>query len=225
LAEPDDRVFLALFDLDGTLVDSQHLIVETMEQACAAAGVAAPTPQAVTRLVGLSLPRMIATLCPAEDDASRAKILDGYKARFAQTARAAGESRLYPGVIEGLARLRAANVTLGVATGKSKRGLDRLIAAMGWEGWFTTQQCADFHPSKPDPSMVQSALSETGVRPSRAVMIGDTSFDIEMARAAGVPAIAVGWGYHNTQMLRDAGADLIVPDFAALVDEIERRAA
>ncbi|SFJ50561.1 HAD family hydrolase [Jannaschia pohangensis] len=216
--------FLALFDVDGTLIDSRDVIVRTMQEACEWADVSAPTSARITELVGLSLPVMIARLLPDATADGRDAVLAGYRERFCGNAEAAGEALLYPGVSEGLRRLRDGGIMLGVATGKNRRGLDRLIGHYGWEELFVTLQCADAHPSKPDPSMVHRAVEETGVDRSRAAMIGDTVFDMDMARAGGMAAIGVAWGYHPEDALRGAGATPVAQDFAALVQEIERRA-
>jgi phosphoglycolate phosphatase len=112
-------------------------------------------------------------------------------------------------------------VTLGIATGKARRGVDHLLERTGWRPWFRTVQTADRHPSKPAPDMILAALAETGAAPEWAFMIGDTSFDMAMAAAAGVRAIGVGWGYHGEAELRGAGAERVVADFAELRHLIE----
>jgi len=119
-------------------------------------------------------------------------------------------------------KLRARDdVLLGIATGKSRRGVTHLIEKHGYDGWFTTIQTADDHPSKPHPSMIVAALTETGLEPQAAVMIGDTSFDIEMARAAGAGAAGVSWGNHQVAELQRAGAHTIANDFNELEQHIE----
>ena len=105
---------------------------------------------------------------------------------------------------------------LGIATGKSRRGVDHLIVAHGFEGWFATIQTSDHHPSKPHPSMLLSALAETGLVAERAVMVGDTEFDMAMGKAAGFATIGVAWGYHPRARLAAAGADRVIEDFAEL---------
>jgi phosphoglycolate phosphatase len=139
----------------------------------------------------------------------------------------AQSSPLYPGALETLCTLHAVPETLlGVATGKSARGLDKLLDGHDLRSFFVTRQVADHHPSKPHPSMLRAALAETGVAPENAVMVGDTSFDMEMARAAGIPGIGVSWGYHKPEALRAATA--IAQDFrdlAGLIDDIWRAPA
>ncbi|MEL6587893.1 MAG: HAD-IA family hydrolase [Pseudomonadota bacterium] len=217
--------FLALFDVDGTLVDSQAVIVDTMTAAFKKAQVPPPERHAVLHLVGLSLPRIIATLAEGQSEATVNDIIAHYRLGFANAMEEGGEPPLYPGVSDGLQRLAQGGVQLGLATGKSKRGLDRLVDAYGWRDMFATMQFADFHPSKPHPSMVRRALLETASEEDRCVVIGDTTFDIEMAKAADVAAIGVTWGYHPAAALQGAGAVHIAETFDALVDHVLEMAA
>lgn len=214
---------LAIFDVDGTLADSQGVIHATMARAFEGAGLAAPGRDAVLSLVGLSLPLMVETLLGEETD-RQGDIVAGYRKAYLAALEDGSELPLFPGIQDGLRRLQSAGVTLGLATGKSQRGLDQLIAAQGWDGLFATVQCADFHPSKPDPSMVTRALLETATDPMDAVVVGDTSFDMEMARRAGVQAIGVDWGYHSAARLTEAGAQAVLSSFDAVADRIERMA-
>ncbi len=209
---------LVIFDVDGTLVDSQHDILGAMAIAFENAGLTVPTRDEVLGIVGLSLPIAMARLAPDAEAALQDQLVEGYKEAYvamrAKTG-AAQSSPLYPDALEMLEDLHSRpEVLLGVATGKSRRGLDKLIEAHGLEKFFVTQQVADFHPSKPHPSMILQAMQETGVAPEQTVMIGDTSFDMDMAKAAGVRGIAVRWGYHPVSALNGA-ADLL-DDFAAL---------
>ncbi|MEP1330408.1 HAD-IA family hydrolase [Pseudophaeobacter sp.] len=206
---------LILFDVDGTLADSQSAIASAMTGAFDGVGLPVPAHQQILSIVGLSLPLAMAELAPEADHATQAALVEGYKQAYMseRLAAGAGHSPLFVGARETLAALHAVpEYLLGVATGKSQRGLDALIAAHGLD-CFVTRQVADHHPSKPHPSMVLTALAETGVEPAHAVMIGDTSFDIDMGRAAGVVTIAVDWGYHPAAEL---GADYIISSFAEL---------
>ncbi|MBS0563253.1 MAG: HAD-IA family hydrolase [Proteobacteria bacterium] len=213
--------WLVVLDVDGTLIDSQDHIHAAMVSAFAAVGRTPPARAQVLGIVGLSLPEAVATLAPELDPEARAAIVAAYRSGFA-AARGATPAPLYPGAAEALRALAArTGVILGVATGKSRRGLDRLIADHGMQGLFATRQVADDHPSKPHPSMLLAALAETGVPASRAVMVGDTSFDMEMGRRAGVTAIGVAWGYHPRAALAAGGADQIVDGFADLVPALE----
>lgn len=207
---------LIVFDMDGTLVDSQAHILAAMEHAHAGTGVSCPARGEVLEIVGLSLPEAFAHLHPELDDAARAALVEGYKQAFG-ALRHDTLSPLFPGVVEGLDRLAALpGLRLGVATGKSRRGLDAICRTHGLAKYFATMQCADDHPSKPHPSMLWAALRETGARADRATMIGDTEFDIAMGRAAGMRTIGVAWGYHAPARLVSAGADALVDDWAAL---------
>ncbi|OOY07969.1 HAD-IA family hydrolase [Thioclava sp. F36-7] len=207
---------LAIFDVDGTISDSQNHITHAMTIGFEAAGLPAPQASAVLQIVGLSLPLAVARLAPEHDAETQARIVEGYKQSY-KSARAASPAPLYPGA-EALLRKLAArdDMLLAVATGKSRRGLRALIEHHGLEGLFVSQQTADDHPSKPHPSMIGAALSEAGVDARDAVMIGDTSFDIEMGRSAGVATIGVRWGYHAPAALEAAGAHQMVDDFDGL---------
>lgn len=211
---------LVIFDVDGTLVDSQAHILASMEGAFAAAGRAAPPREEILGIVGLSLPVAIARLAPDLGEAEVAVWVDRYKQAFGALARSDGSAEanpLYPGVRETLDRLSGVDrLLLGLATGKSRRGLDHVLGTHGLEGRFVTRQVADDHPSKPHPSMLRAALAETGVGAERALFVGDTTHDIEMGRAAGVASIGVSWGYHPADRLRDAGAILIADSFAEI---------
>lgn len=212
---------LVIFDVDGTLVDSQAHIVGAMTRAFTAQGLAPLPRETVLSIVGLSLPQAVARLLPDAAPALCGAVVESYKDSFAML-RAQDASPLYPGARETLEALRARDdVLLGVATGKSRRGLDHLMAAHGLQGWFVTCQVADDHPSKPHPSMLLTALDETGASADGAVMIGDTVFDIEMGRAAGVRTLGVSWGYHPVAALEQAGADRVIHGFEALIPALD----
>lgn len=215
---------LIIFDVDGTLVDSQADILAAMGHAFAAVDLDAPDRDAILGIVGLSLPEAMLQLVPETSDAIRVQMVEGYKnAYMALRAEkgAAESSPLYPGAREVIEALYAVpEHLLAVATGKSRRGLDKLLDGHDLRRYFISQQVADDHPSKPHPSMVLTALAETGVDPHDAVMIGDTSYDMDMARAAGVRGVGVSWGYHPVHML---GADHVLErfdDLPALLENI-----
>ena len=204
-------VRLAVFDCDGTLVDGQAAVCEAMEAAFAHADLPTPARHDIRRIVGLSLPQAIRHLAPAASTDQCAAAVDAYKSSFFETRQSGRlHEPLYDGIaalIEGLANT---GWLLGVATGKSDRGLQACLTTHGIIERFATLQTADRHPSKPHPAMLEAALFEAGAQAGDAVMIGDTSFDMAMARAAGVRAIGVDWGYHAPEELREAGAEAVV---------------
>ena len=209
---------LVLFDVDGTLVDGEAQICDTMADAFLAAGRAAPERWAIRAVIGLSLPEMVERLASGRDAAEIDKIVAGYRLRFADAMDRMEDPPIYTGAERAIRRLRAADVTLGLATGKSRLGLAPVLDATGWHRYFATVQCADDNPSKPDPTMIRKALTATGVDPARCFMVGDTLFDMRMAREAGVRAIGVSWGYQPASLLTEGGAEAVADDFHALVD-------
>ncbi|MFC3098542.1 HAD-IA family hydrolase [Alteraurantiacibacter palmitatis] len=218
-------VRLAIFDCDGTLTDGQAAVCRAMDVAFNLAGLPAPDPQAVRRIVGLSLPQAVARLAPDAPGEQLMRAVDAYKQAF-RAARMDGSLHepLYPGIAGLIAGLKARGWLLGVATGKSDRGLRSTLATHGLLDHFTTLQTADRHPSKPDPAMLLAALAEAeaegGAPPASAVMIGDTVYDMVAARAAGIAAIGVAWGYHEVQELAEAGAQGVARNAAELEEMI-----
>ncbi|MCR2834827.1 HAD-IA family hydrolase [Parerythrobacter lacustris] len=204
---------LAVFDCDGTLVDGQASICEAMETAFAAAALPAPSRHTIRRIVGLSLPQALRMLAPDASDDQHAIALQAYKDAF-YTSRIEGtlEEPLFAGMAELLDALRADGWLLAVATGKSDRGLASCLASHGLTDHFVSLQTADRHPSKPNPAMLEAALFEAGVQPADAVMIGDTTYDITMARIARVRAFGVDWGYHTAAELLAEGAEAVASD-------------
>ena len=217
-AGPDDGLRLVLFDCDGTLVDSQHIIVAAMERGFAAEGLVAPSRAAILGIVGLSLPQAVGRLVGPESVASVPRVVEAYKDAFRDLrSEASRHEPLFPDVEVVLADFVARDDTLlGLVTGKSRRGVDVIVERFGFHGHFATIQTADDAPSKPDPQMILNALSETGADPAATVMIGDTTFDMQMAKAAGVAALGVSWGYHPVETLAPAGADVIVDRVAEI---------
>lgn len=203
-------VRLAVFDCDGTMVDGQADICEAMEQAFVHCALPAPDRHLIRRIVGLSLPRAMAMLAPDADNDAHDALAEAYKQAF-RTARSEGRlaEPLFPGIADLVGQLHGSGWALGVATGKSDRGLTHCLAAHNLSDHFVTLQTADRHPSKPHPAMLDAALAEAGALAHNAVMIGDTVFDIEMARYAGVRAIGVSWGYHEVSELLEAGAEVV----------------
>lgn len=213
---------LAVFDCDGTLVDSQATICLAMERGFAACGLPTPGDAATRGIIGLSLVEAMAALHPAGNTAQHEVLADEYKKAFFDL-RAAGlaEEPLYDGIAEAIADLDARGWLLGVATGKSDRGLKHILEHHGLHPKFVTLQTADRHPSKPHPSMLELAMAEAGAAPATTAMIGDTSYDMMMAKAAGCAAIGVAWGYHNADVLREGGADVVASSPFELVAILE----
>lgn len=202
---------LVIFDCDGTLVDSQHNIVSAMHSAFDRFGRALPSAEAIRRQVGLTLEVAIARLLPEEDEATVAEIAEGYRVIVRRLRASEGLSEpLYDGVRDLILALDHPEIFLGVATGKNLVGLEHTLALHGLRERFHTLQTADRALSKPHPDMVLRAMAETACDAPDTVMIGDTSFDMEMARAAGATAIGVSWGYHPADELREAGAHAVL---------------
>lgn len=198
---------LAIFDCDGTLVDSQHNICAAMEQCFAAAGLDRPARERTLSVVGLSLVEAMRAMLPEADSGTHAALAEEYKSAFhAMRARGLVEEPLFDGVAALIDALEAEGWLLGIATGKSDRGLALCLEGHGLAGRFATLQTADRHPSKPHPSMIGQAMAEAGASPATTLMIGDTSYDMAMARAAGATAIGALWGYHDAAELTRAGA-------------------
>ncbi len=209
----------AIFDFDGTLVDGQASICAAMDRAFAVHGLPLPDRGVVRRIVGLSLVPGLRLLLPDHDEAMHLSVAEAYKDAF-RTAREAGERSdpMFAGMREVLDGLRGTGWALGVATGKSMRGLAFCLAEHGITDHFGTLQTSDQHPSKPHPAMLEAAMAELMAAPEECVMIGDTAYDIEMATAAGVHAIGVGWGYHAPTELVQAGADFVAGSPAELTE-------
>lgn len=214
-------MFLILFDVDGTLVDSQDLIVEAQRRTFAAHGLPAPSRERSLSIVGLSLVEAFTAL--VGPDGPVVELAQTYKDVFSSVrADPAYREPLFPHAAEVLAGLAGrGDVLLGVATGKSRRGVAHLVERHGWDRLFATIQTADDAPSKPHPAMILQAMEETGIGPERTVMIGDSTYDMIMARAAGARAVGVSWGYHTPAALREAGAQSLVDSYPALSAELE----
>ena len=198
---------LAIFDCDGTLVDSGATIHRALSAAFGQNGLELPPPELSRKIIGLSLTEAMAALLPAEPAERHAAIAEDYKRAF-WTLRAAGEVEepLFDGVLELLDTLENDGWLLAVATGKSDRGLKHCLESHDIHARFVSLQTADRHPSKPHPSMVEQALADAGAAAETSIVIGDTSFDMAMAVNAGTAGIGAGWGYHDAEELLEAGA-------------------
>ncbi len=217
---------LAVFDCDGTLVDSQANILRAMHSSFQRLGLPDPDPHAVRRVVGLSLVEAMQALLPEAEADLHVRLAEDYKLAF-QRLRADQKldpEPLFEGVGELLEALESEGWLLAVATGKSDRGLKFCLEHHGIEKRFISLQTADRHPSKPHPSMLLKCLEDAGVEAEAACIIGDTVFDIGMGVAANVRAIGVHWGYHETAELLQAGAMGVAMDCAHLKDLMHGRA-
>jgi phosphoglycolate phosphatase len=210
---------LAVFDVDGTLIDSQHNIVASMIGACERNAVPAPSADEIRRIIGLSLQEAVMRLLPGLEDDRIVRVVEDYKNGFAELrARPDHHEPLFPGVMDALDALEADGWILAVATGKSRRGLLAMIERHGLQGRFVSLQTADDNPGKPDPAMLRRAIAEAGARPEESVMIGDTSYDMQMGRSAGTHTVGVAWGYHAPEELLATGADVIVESYPRLAE-------
>ena len=215
---------LVIFDCDGTLVDSQHMICAAMHNAFTGHSLPVPARKTLLSVVGLSLHECFERLGEGQAGFPVASLVEGYKSAFGEL-RLSGDhpEPLYPGAEDVIGALGArSDILLGMATGKSQNGARRVLEHNGWIGHFVTIQTADDAPSKPHPGMVLAAMREAGVGPANTVVVGDTSYDIEMALVAGATPIGVSWGYHPQAALRSAGAATVIEDFSALVPELDR---
>lgn len=208
---------LIVFDCDGTLVDSQATIVACAQAAFLTEGLAVPTAEAVRRIVGLSLVEAVLQLMVEPDPAVAPRLAEHYKAAFHEyRARPEFHEPLFPGTRELLDDLLARDLLLGVATGKVMRGLLSVLDHHDLRNHFVTLQTADLHPSKPHPAMLQAAMAETGASAAETMLIGDTTYDILMARAAGAVPVGVSWGNHAGEELVEAGAVAVLERFEEL---------
>jgi len=198
---------LAIFDCDGTLVDSGATIARALATAFEQHGLEPPPPEVSRKVIGLSLTNAMAALLPGTPAEQHAALAEDYKRAF-WALRAAGEVEepLFDGVLELLDALEEDGWLLAVATGKSERGLRHCLESHDIHARFVSLQTADRHPSKPHPSMVEKAIAEAGASPGNSIVVGDTSFDMAMAVNAGARGIGAGWGYHDSDELLEAGA-------------------
>lgn len=212
---------LAVFDCDGTLVDSLNVIAAAAAEAFTSLGLPVPEASRVQAFIGLPLIEALDRLAPegADRESLRDHYIEAYRALIADPAM---HEPLYDGAAAALDVIEAAGVLLGIATGKGRRGLDAVLDRHGLSGRFVTLQTSDSGPGKPNPAMLLAAMSEAGVAPGETVMIGDTTFDITMAANAGVAAIGVGWGYHAQSELSAAGAAFLASDFTQIPPAVER---
>lgn len=205
-----------IFDWDGTLSDSTGTIVLAMQRAAEELGWEPPAADKVLNIIGLGLPEAIEVMYPGIDEVDFAGVRDGYRKHYLELDKAK-PAQLYPKVLDTLEHLHREGHTLAVATGKSRRGLDRVLKGLGMQGFFHASRCADETASKPDPLMLAQLLHEMGQVPEQSVMIGDTEYDMEMGRRAGMARIAVSYGAHAPERLTPYKPDLCMDCFSQLL--------
>jgi len=213
---------LAVFDLDGTIVDSQANIIRAVGEVAKILGLKGPPREEVPRVIGLSLGEALAQLFPGVDADTHTSLDREYREAFVRL-RASPDYRepLFDGTHEALDALEKEGFLLGIATGKAKRGVNHVLNLHGLTGRFVTVQTPEDAPGKPHPGMILRAMAETGVEPGNTVMIGDTAYDIQMARAAGVGAIGVSWGNHPVTELQAAGAHRLIDRLSDLLHAVQ----
>ncbi|GAA4010801.1 HAD-IA family hydrolase [Sphingomonas swuensis] len=216
----------AIFDCDGTLVDSGNTIHRALGLAFADHGLTLPPREQAQKVIGLSLVEAMEQLAPELESERHHRIADTYKDAFVTLrGQREVEEPLYEGILDLLDALEKRGWTLAVATGKSDRGLRHCLTSHGIHARFVSLQTADRHPSKPHPSMAVTAMAECGASPERSVVIGDTGWDMGMARAAGCGAIGALWGYHDSAELTAAGAQVLATRPAEVLAFAERMVA
>lgn len=209
------RYQLVVFDWDGTLMDSAAKIVNCFRCAARDVGAPVPSPDAVRGIIGLGLDEALAVLFPDADDIDRRRLRAAYRDHFLE--RDDTDTGLFPGVAEGLAMLKDDAYVLAIATGKARRGLDRVLDETRVRHLFAASRCVDEALSKPHPRMLQDLLAQTGVEPRRALMVGDTTFDLRMAAAADMDALAVSYGAHPVEPLLAENPRDCLDDFGEVV--------
>lgn len=208
---------LAVFDIDGTLVDSRASILRAAVEASRDIGLPEPDYETVRVGIGLPLHDALRLIAPQIDDPTLDRYVDGFKAAFLRMNTDPGfHEPLYAGAMELLHRLKHDGWRLALATGQSRRGVDRNLAREGWADLFLSSHCVDDGPGKPHPAMLQAAMTACGACSATTVMIGDTAHDIKMALNAGVRPQGVAWGFHTVAEQHAAGAPHVAADFAEL---------
>lgn len=190
---------IVIFDWDGTLMDSTERIVRCMAQAATKTQLPVLAPTTYQQIIGLGLREAIRELYPFITETQIEAMRDNYSHYFVLAEQT--PSPLFPGALDVLKELRRHNIKTAVATGKSRKGLDRVWANTGLGEWFDTSRCADETESKPSPLMLEEILADTQVAPEQAIMVGDTSFDLEMAQRLGMDRVGVSYGAHDLDVL------------------------
>lgn len=215
---------LLIFDWDGTLVNSIGRIVAALHMAARECDLPPRSDTELKAIIGLGLPEVVVALYPDLDDAELAqRYCRAYSEHY--LALESTPSQLFPGVAEAMTAFRAAGYQLAVATGKGRHGLNRVLADQGWTEFFDITRCADETASKPEPLMLEQILEFCGVPAERALMVGDSVFDLQMARNAGMDSVAVGYGAQSLETLSGCGPRLMVEHFSELRAWLESRGA
>ncbi|MCK5881939.1 MAG: HAD-IA family hydrolase [Sinobacterium sp.] len=191
---------VVVFDWDGTLVNSTAKIVSAMQQAARNESIEVLGDLPIQQIIGLGLPEAMKVLYPHSTQADCLRMQQAYKDAFV-TIDNAEACALFEGVEYCLAELEARNIRIAVATGKSRKGLDRMLKTYGWSDRFHATRCADETVSKPHPKMLQELSAELNVSPADMFMVGDTTFDLEMAKNAGIRSVGVSYGAHRVSQL------------------------
>ena len=207
------RYDLIVFDWDGTLMNSTAVIAASIQAACRDLGLAIPGDETARHVIGLGLVQALRHAVPDTPEAMYEPLVERYRHHFLAQDR---EIPLFGGARETIAELHDAGYRLGVATGKSRKGLERALESTGLKQYFHATRTADMTFSKPDPAMLFELMDELAVSAERALMIGDTTHDVQMAQNAGVDAVAVGYGAHPPAQLQELNPLALMKDFAEL---------
>lgn len=211
-----NRYELIVFDWDGTLMDSEARIVDCIQRAAGDAGIAVPSSQATRDIIGLGLDEAIARLFPDCDEHAVRNIVDAYRRHW--LGNEVEEAVMFNGAHELISGLHRRGLLLGVATGKSRRGLDKALQQTGLGDFFHATRCADETFSKPHPQMLEDILTDLNTTAADALVVGDTEYDMQMAHSAGVEAIGIGHGVHSVERLQASGASRCFEDLIELAD-------
>jgi len=207
---------LVIFDWDGTIMDSAFKIGTCVQESARNVGVPVPSLERAKSIIGLGLFEAMRQLFPDESDTRINGLVDAYKHYYVNVDKT--EQRLFDGVQEGLEAIEASGAVLAVATGKSRMGLDRILNKLDMHHHFIATRCADETRSKPHPQMLLELLDFTAIDPHKAIMVGDTTFDLDMAVNAKVAGLGAGYGVHSEKMLFDSKALSVQPNFTAIVE-------
>ncbi len=207
---------LIVFDWDGTLMNSAQKIANCIKASAKACGLAEPTDQQAKNIIGLGLSDAMKILFPEADDTQLVDLVECYKYQFVTADDT--EQTLFRGVESGLQQLQEAGAVLAIATGKSRAGLDRVFANTDLQKHFVVSRCADESCNKPNPQMLYEILDFTSLETSKAIMVGDTTYDLDMAKNAGMAGLGAGYGVHSPSELRASGALYVANSFTDLIE-------